>query len=195
MLGDVPVFLGGAFPQWVVTRKLRLEDICEKGDNQDIILRLLELYLNVCNCLVLRVIKSPLIQSLPIIIKGGAGILPKKLIVAGSGINIFVISAIGILVGVLCCGWLLHFVFAGLLMISGTECICWGQRALKLIGSWLASRHCSCGLLKQFLVCKSLFWCYSLGSRTRQPICVRSQDTLWSVSIGLCTFMFWKVTF
>lgn len=114
------------------------------------------------------------------------------LFVAKSSISIFVISVIGILVGVLCCGWLLHFIFAGLLMISGTECICWGQHALKLIGSWLASRHCSCGLLKQFLVCKSLFWCYSLGSRTHQSICVRSKDTLWSLSICLRMFMLWK---
>lgn len=98
-------------------------------------------------------------------------------------------------VGVLCCGWLLHFAFAGLLMISGTECICWGQHALKLIGSWLASRHCSCGRWKQFLVCKCLFWCYSLGSRTHQSICVRSHDTLWSLSINLHIFMFCQRTF
>lgn len=33
----------------------------------------------------------------------------------------------------------------------------WGQQVLKLLGSWSSSRHCSCGLLKQFQVCKTLF--------------------------------------
>lgn len=48
MLGNVPVVLGGDFPQWVVTGKLHLEDICEKADSQDIILRLLELFTPEC---------------------------------------------------------------------------------------------------------------------------------------------------
>lgn len=49
MLGNVPVVLGGAFPQWVLTGKLHLEDTCEEEDNQDRILRLLELFIPECD--------------------------------------------------------------------------------------------------------------------------------------------------
>lgn len=125
------------------------------------------------HCVALRAIKTPPLQSPPITIKDGAPVSPEWFLWHRKpNIQIFVIC-VGNWQRDCCISSLLE-----LLLTSGTECVCWGQHALKLIGHWFVSRLCSCGLLKQFLVFQFLFCCYSPGNRTYQSICARSQDTL-----------------